>query len=646
MTEIKELWPGWKTGKLIGQGSFGRVYEIYRDMFGRREKAALKVISIPQNKQEIEEMRCQGYDEESISLRFEDQMKGIVKEYMLMAGLKGNTNIVYCDDIKCEPHTDGPGWDILIKMELLTPMTRFHSRQIREQDVIKAGKDLCQALILCRSKKIVHRDIKPQNVFASEEGNYKLGDFGIARNMEGTTDATLAGSYNYMAPEVYHGKPYGPSADIYSLGLVLYCMLNRKTLPFLPLPPEIYTTNQEKQARDRRFSGEPLPPPADGSKELKRIVLKACAFEPKDRYSDPEEMKRELEKLLSKQKPDNDKDKTVMEPKTVLDPDEDHEELTQLRKQTETVIQPVRGRTERQTNGDQSPGQKRKVLLATAAAMCLLCLAIGIWESRDRMPDTSESNQAAMDTQESGKSILVTENNQEFTERETIQEEPSRNFAYDILADGTVTITGYTGSASKLQIPAELDGHPVTGIGDAAFVDCDSLTQVIIPEGVTSIGFFAFERCDSLQQVTIPESMSTIGQFAFLECYGLTEISIPEGVTDIGKGVFSGCRSLTELSIPDGITTIGESTFSECYSLVEITIPESVTYIGPTAFDSCENLMSITIPENVTFIGAWAFEMCYSLEEVYYTGSEDQWQQIQFVDGNDLLMNAQIHYNS
>ncbi len=296
LERVKALWPEWIIGDMIGEGSFGAVYEMRRDMFGAQEQAALKVLSIPQKQSDVDELRNDGYRDESIRERFDIHLKEIAREYRTMAELKGHTNIVYSDDLRFLPNENGIGGDISIKMELLTSLPNHLSGQIllEDQTVIKIGMDICSALTVCRANQIIHRDIKPQNIFVSKDGNYKLGDFGIARATEGTSSGTRTGTYKYMAPEVYNNEPYGAAVDIYSLGMVLYWLLNERRGPFLPLPPETATFSQEEKGNAQRFSGKKLPPPAHGSKELQAVVLKACAFNPKDRYATPEDMKKSL----------------------------------------------------------------------------------------------------------------------------------------------------------------------------------------------------------------------------------------------------------------------------------------------------------------------------------------------------------------
>ena len=298
---MKEIWPGWETVEGIGTGGFSKVYKIRKKDTGDTEEysAALKIITIPQSPEEYESYAMEGYDEDTITGIFTSQVKRIVEEFRLMAQFKGNSNIVSYEDHMIVPHEDGKGWDILIRMELLTSLPK-HCNQtgLSEEETVKLGIDICHALELCQKKNIIHRDIKPQNIFVNEFGDYKLGDFGIAKAMDHTTHATKTGTYSYMAPEIYRGEAYGATIDIYSLGLVLYWLLNERRLPFLPLPPEAPTATQIEESCTRRLSGEALPPPKNGSDELKAIVLKACAYSALDRYTTPTAMRKDLEKEL------------------------------------------------------------------------------------------------------------------------------------------------------------------------------------------------------------------------------------------------------------------------------------------------------------------------------------------------------------
>ena len=291
---------GWKITRPLGEGSYGRVFEMERTEFGQTYQAALKVITVPQSKAEIGSILSEGMSTPQAEAYFHGIVEELVHEFSIMFKLKGTANIVSCEDLRVLEHPDGIGWDILIRMELLHPLLPYvYEHPMARRDIIKLGIDICKALERCQRYNVIHRDIKPENIFISDSGDYKLGDFGIARTIERTTSGlSKKGTYSYMAPEVYAGKEYGFSVDTYSLGLVLYRMLNKNRGPFLPQPPQAITFAGREQALARRISGEPLPRPFYGEGRLGEIVLKACAFDPKDRYSSPQQMRQELEAIL------------------------------------------------------------------------------------------------------------------------------------------------------------------------------------------------------------------------------------------------------------------------------------------------------------------------------------------------------------
>ena len=289
----------WTLVRLLGEGAFGKVYEAHKEDFGTVSAAAIKIMTIPSSQSEVESARAEGMDEAAVTAYFRDMAEQVVQEFRLMSELKGTTNIVSCEDHAVVPHTEGVGWDIFIRMELLTPMLRYMSgRELTRNDVIRLGIDICKALELCQKYNIIHRDIKPENIFVARTGDYKLGDFGVARTLEKTTGGlSKKGTYTYMAPEIYRDEPYGSTVDIYSLGIVLYRLLNNNRPPFLPPPPQPVSYSEREQALQRRIDGEELPPPANAEGRLSEIVLKACAWDPKDRYSSPGQMRQELEAI-------------------------------------------------------------------------------------------------------------------------------------------------------------------------------------------------------------------------------------------------------------------------------------------------------------------------------------------------------------
>ena len=267
----------WRIKRFIGAGSYGRVFEIERrDEFDTVYTGALKAVTIPSSQGELDEILADGMDMNGASTYFRDYVKELNREIALMSKLKGHSNIVSYEDHKMFPHEDGVGWDILIRMELLTPLNVHLQRtvQMPRGEVVRMGIHLCRALELCQRHNIIHRDVKSENIFISADGNYKLGDFGVARTVLASSGAlTQVGSPSYMAPEMFQaGKTYNASVDTYALGLVLYRCLNEGRLPFYPPYPQPLTALAKERAHDRRLAGEPLPDPVNASGPLADIL--------------------------------------------------------------------------------------------------------------------------------------------------------------------------------------------------------------------------------------------------------------------------------------------------------------------------------------------------------------------------------------
>ena len=304
MTELQQtldkIWPGWTIEESLGKGAYGTVYRIVReDKFGHKFTAALKVIIIPDNEQEYRQVIYEGLDEESATDYFQGIVEDVVDEIVLMSQLKGNTNIVSYEDHTILKSDDSIQWKIFIRMELLTPLydyMRDHELSIR--DVIRLGIEMCNALELCQRYNIIHRDIKPDNIFVSDIGRFKLGDFGIARQLEKTsTGLSKKGTHSYMAPEVYKGEAYNSTVDIYSLGMVLYRLLNNNRGPFMPPYPERIRYSDRERANILRMSGTAMPYPAKAEGRLGEIILKACSYEPDKRYESAIAMREALESV-------------------------------------------------------------------------------------------------------------------------------------------------------------------------------------------------------------------------------------------------------------------------------------------------------------------------------------------------------------
>ena len=287
--ELAGVWPGWTAVKLLGRGSFGAVYEIHRNVRGTLEKAAMKVLRVPENDAEIARLEFHGVSGRNTEEYYEALVDGIQNEIRIMQRFVGNSHIVSYEDYAIRKRPDQIGWDLYLRMELLNGLTYYmKSSTLSEQMIVKLGMDIAQGLRDCHNSGIIHRDVKPENIFVNESGDFKLGDFGVSRSAPGSQDMlSFKGTFGYMAPEVFKMLSTDGRSDLYSLGMVLYQCLNDNRLPFVS---EKVTPYEIETARQRRFAGEPIPEPAHGSPRLKSIVLRALEEKPENRFQNAEEM--------------------------------------------------------------------------------------------------------------------------------------------------------------------------------------------------------------------------------------------------------------------------------------------------------------------------------------------------------------------
>ena len=195
-------------------------------------------------------------------------------------------------------------------------------------------------------------------------------------------------------------------------------------------------------------------------------------------------------------------------------------------------------------------------------------------------------------------------------------------------------VAGYGDIGKSVDIPAEVDGVPVTMVGAHAFEDARGLERISIPESVTFVGNYAFWGCTSLTQVDIPQSLTTLNLGTFRGCTALAHVAVPDSVTLLGDGVFQGCTALTSVDIPDSVTEVGDSCFRDCMGLETVVLPPSVHKVSRSAFRNCERLSRVVIPGEVEYVGPRAFQGCPLLESITISG-----------DDTDVTLNAFRNYS-
>ena len=283
----------WYVLQEIGRGSYGTVYKIYKTESGKREYSALKHIHIGP-KFAGDKLLSIGDAYQYYKSEFDEARKRIELVY----SLKGNANIVPIEEYSYYESLDGVGWDILIRMDLLVPITDHYAKHPpSEKDILKLGVDICSALETCESKNIAHLDVKPNNIYINALGNYMLGDFGVAMvmNNERTETTVILDDYAIAAPETECGSSQRHlSADLYSLGMMLYQFLNDNKPPFFSYDEVPYTYSLRERAILQRMSGETILPPRNASPDVAKVILRAVAHSPSERFASAADMKHAL----------------------------------------------------------------------------------------------------------------------------------------------------------------------------------------------------------------------------------------------------------------------------------------------------------------------------------------------------------------
>ena len=644
----------WYITKQLGAGSYGKVFEIQRTdaLDGTVYRGALKAITIPSSPEELQSVLDEdGLDRQGASSYFRETVVALNREIALMNKVKGHSNIVSYEDHDVIEHTDGIGWDILIRMELLTPISQYFKQfdTIPRQAVLRLGIDLCRALEVCEKYSIIHRDIKPANIFISDTGDFKLGDFGVARTASASTGAsTFAGTVNYMAPEVFRREKYTASVDTYSLGLVMYQLLNANRMPFYPPYPQPLTALAKERAHDRRLAGEPLPDPVNASGPLADILRKACAPAPADRFASPTEMRLALEAVLrgaSDAAPVPDAgdatvraaapaaqvpaaDKTVAVAAGAEAPDA-ADETTRLPFGQQPAAQPTapakapapKAEDETVFLFAQQEQQRRE---AEAAARKAEEEARRAEEQRKAEEARAAAAKAQAQRAEQERKAREAEEAARKAEQEKAEAEkraaeqaakapaPAKTGEKKISRRTVLGIIGGIAGLCGLNVIVNLAfdaNHPAASTSAASSSVAEAVDSASLGDNIASgtCGKNLTWELDAEGTLTITGTGSMYSYQAW-ENYALSiqKVVIGDGALTVGSSAFKDCANLTAVKLPEGVVSIQDSAFYGCSGLVNLTIPKSVKTIYPKAFQRC-SLTSITVSRNC-YISANSFD--------------------------------------
>lgn len=301
MNSIKRFEPvfgEWYFDGVISESDRETVYRAYRERDGRREYRAIKHIPIPTDEETLDTLASGGMDEATIDAFIDDRMRAANREMAIAERLKGHKELVEYEESAVIPREGKKGCDLFIRTGLYGTLESLAEKKTFTRDeAVKLAKDISAALEVFSSQGIVHRNVTPENIFVTGEG-FKLGGYSLAR-IAGTADdeAPDPAARVYSAPELLKGEAKSESSDVYSLGMILYRLMNRGRIPFLPPAPEPVTEAQSEAAVLKRIAGAKLPAPVDAGEDLGSVILTACAYEPGDRFKTAAALANALENM-------------------------------------------------------------------------------------------------------------------------------------------------------------------------------------------------------------------------------------------------------------------------------------------------------------------------------------------------------------
>ena len=294
----------WYVDRQLGNGTDGKVFTIYKEKYdGTREYSVMKMLRLGENRSERKTFNLNEEKEEYSSEGFDKIISSIKKNIETVKKADNGKFFIRYEDLELRKASDGKGLLILIKLEEGKSLSEvLKNFTFTLEETYRLGINICQALQKCRSFGYVYPNLKPENILFDKEGRCKIGDFGSFSCLEpAKTSISYKRTQYYMAPEFIRSGNINCTCDTYSLGLILYMLSNSNRLPFTEPYPEQITVNSLNESTGRRMNGDEMTKPAHASEALWRIIKKACAFKPNDRYFTPEQMLSDLKNALNNQ---------------------------------------------------------------------------------------------------------------------------------------------------------------------------------------------------------------------------------------------------------------------------------------------------------------------------------------------------------
>ena len=601
----------WQIKEFLGSGSGGKtaVFRLQRSdsSWGA---CALKIVNLIEERGDVETLS--DFRRREYETAREECSRSTEQEVRLMDELRGNTNIVdYLDHTFVDWSDEfGFGRDLLIRMELLEDLRSDlkNGRMFSQEEVLKIGRDICAALMLCHKKNILHRDVKPENIFRNKDGNYKLGDFGVSRVLDacpGAVASTGIGTYEYWPAEQMTGR-YDKRVDIYSLGLVLYELSNRNRLPFAA---STYATGKEVSLR---LSGSALPTPSEAGPVLAKVILKATAFKPEDRYQSAEfflkalaQAEQKIEKMPKL--PDAPESRYATIPaQSAVDSEATPEVQSHQNGRPVENVQPIKSKES--TGGSYQKEQNRRkkkrgkgtpvflavLVLCIAATGCFI--APRVWKTIIYSPEDR-----LLEVEQKEETFFASEGSQADRDSTELLTSDQPEAGYDALQKTNIeNSTVPQAGRMRTECVERAQDEGQSGFGDTVF------GQNILRDDVTSITFLnslseakqnAWDISENSDGSVLAWVSGDQGNYS-LFIAGEGGVKAPENC----RGLFAGYKYVNRIVFNDSFFTTGVTDMSwmfyECFSLRDLSLDDFDTTHVTTMegmFRSCSNLNKLDL---------------------------------------------------
>jgi|GEM_PF-5116098 len=666
------LWGEWYLKELIGKGTFGAVYLAEKTEYGNTYVSAVKHISVSKENVNTEALIAEGIipDESALPAYFDSVRDRMISEINFCYALRGNTNIVSYEDHLIIPKPGDIGCDIFIRMEFLKALPKYmREHYFGEAEVIQLGIDICEALEVLDKHNMIHRDIKPANIFVNSVGVYKLGDFGESKILSNTNvGMTVRGTYTFMSPEISRGSAADIRADIYSLGIVMYRLLNGNKPPFVP-PDSGNTVRPEvvEAANIKRFRGEKLPAPMYGNnRALNDVILKACEFAPENRWQKPKEMRRALEALQDNPKqqpapPSVPVQKTagknrlplilsiagaaalivvivlllVLLPKNSTDTEQSSagagadsavaSERSVIRELVSLhMTKPPSKTTYYQNEAFDPAGMELEAVYDDGKTETVPLSDCMISEF-----DHTAAGEQLISVTYRGQTAQLTVTVEENPDEKGISGSCGENLRYEIDENGVLTVSG-EGEMTDYSLNYAVGENNRAEIQSTApwHLHASEIRRIVLEKGVLSIGSYAFYEMGGVSEIRMSEGLRKLGASCFSGCRSLRTITLPASVESVGKEAFVNCDRLEDISVEEDsrrytsvegiLYTKDQKTLMCCPKAKTggVGVANGTEIIADGAFEGCSMIDEVILPVSVLKIGDYAFSDCRNISYI------------------------------